>query len=196
MGKTVAARRLLEQPGRLTLIHDVSKAKAEYDVKAFATPAEFLAQPAGEIAHLSALSFRGDPWRGVQCDVEPVAALAMQLIRARVPTRLVIDELDRAVSEGGRALESDSLRDAFVVGRSMGLDVVWSTQTPQRVPLVVGDQSSSMGLFRLGPRAINFLDERMFFDPEMLEVIQWLEVGDFVLHVPGQPWDRAIYRFE
>lgn len=195
-GKTWASRKLVELGGQLVLVHDDSKAAPEYpQIRYERTPAELLARPAEETQDLSAVAFRGDPYAGIVCEVDEVAGLALQFARARIPTRLCIDELERAVTDGGQKLTSANLRACFVQGRSMGLSVNWCTQTPQRVPIEVATQSSSIGIFRLGPRALNYLDERLYFDADMLAVVPNLQVGDFVLHRPGFPWDRTVYRF-
>lgn len=196
MGKTWAMRELAQLPGALVLIHDDKRAQPEYpDVRYFRTTGELLAVPLAELEHLTAAGFRGDVYAGLTCEVDAVAALALELARAHVPCRLVVDELERATSSGGRELESDALRRCFTQGRAMNLSVLWGTQTPQRVPREALDQSSSVGIFRLGPRALNYLDERCFFDPAMLAAVERLERGEFVLWRNGHPWDRCVYRF-
>jgi hypothetical protein len=194
-GKTWAMRELVAVPGQLVLIHDDSKAVAEFDCPYLRTPAHLEAMKPEQVRGWHAVAFCGCAWEGIRVQVEDVAALALKYSRIRVRSRLVVDELNRAVSEGGQALESDSLREAFTAGRSMGLSVAYGTQTPQRIPTVILDQSSSIGIFRLGPRALNYLDRVCMFDEEMLGVASTLEVGDFVIHRPGHPWDRTIYRF-
>lgn len=195
-GKTVAMRALVDHPGQLVLIHDDSKARPEYPhVRYFHTPAELLAAPADEVAELGAAAFRGDPYSGVVCEVEDVAALALQAARARMPCRLVVDEWERAMSDGGRKMEAPSLRTCLTTGRSMALSVAGGAQIPQRVGDVVINSASSCGLFRLGPGGLNYLDERLYFDRRMLDVVVNLQVGDFVLHRPGFPWDGCVYRF-
>lgn len=195
-GKTYASRALIESPGGLTLIHDTSKAEPEFPgVRYFPTTAAALAQPVADVMDLSAIGFRGDAFAGVTCDVEDVAALALIAARRKLPTRLVIDELNCAVSESGQRLTSDSLREALTAGRTMGLSIVWSTQIPQRVPGVVFDLCTTIGIFWVGAKSLNYLDERLLLDPDMIDAIAGLDVGEFVLHRDGGvPWDRTIYR--
>lgn len=195
-GKTYALRRVVEVPGQLVLVHDV-KARPEYpELRQFRTVAELEQLPPEELAQLSACSFRGDPFAGVDCDPEEVAALALRLARNRAPVRLVVDETDNgAVTPGGRVLASESLRRCCTQGRAMGLSVCWSTQSPARAPTELVDQSSAIMFFRLEHRALVYLDERLRFDAELLEVIEALPDRDFVLHRQGYPWDRCVYRF-
>lgn len=196
-GKTVAMRALVDYPGQLVLIHDDSKARPEYPhVRYFHAPAQLLAAPADEVQELNAVAFRGDPYAGVVCEVEDVAALALQAARAHIPTRLVVDEWERAMSDGGRKMEAPSLRTCLTTGRSMALSVAGGAQIPQRVGDVVINSASSVGLFRLGPGGLNYLDERLYFDRRMLDVVVGLQVGDFVVHRPGFPWDGCVYRFK
>ena len=180
----------------LVLIHDDKRASPEYPgVRYFATTDEMLATPTAELDQLSEAGFRGDPYRGVVCEVDQVAQLALGFARQRHRVRLVVDELDRALTPGGRELRSEYLRACLTQGRAMGLSVLWGTQTPQRVPREALDQASSLSLFRLGPRALNYLDSVCLFDPAMLARVQTLDVGDFVLWRNGYPWDRCVYRF-
>lgn len=196
-GKTWAQRELVAyDAGQLVLIHDDKGAAVEYPgVKYFRAPADLLDAPADEAGNLSAVAFRGDVFAGVTCEVEDVAALALRLARARVPVRLVVDEWDRAVSDGGRKLEAPALRACLTTGRALGLSVTGGAQTPQRCGDIVLNSASSIGMFRLGPAAVNYLEERLFFDRAMTAVIPTLAVGDFVIHRSGHPWDGVIYRF-
>jgi hypothetical protein len=203
MGKTWASWQLIQQPGQLVLIHDDSKAEREFPPDGSGDPAvpyyasidAVMAVPLEQAQGQPIIGFRGDVYAGQVCEVEQVAALAMKLARAHVPVRLVVDETERAMSEGGRKLEAPSLREAFVMGRTMGTSVIWSTQTPQRAPEVALNQSSTIGIFRLEAPALNYLDDRLNFNPEMLFRVPDLQEGEFVLHRSGHPWDRTVYRF-
>ncbi len=203
MGKTWASWQLVTVPGQLVLLHDDSKAEREYppggaggpSVPYYPSVAAALAVPLEQAQQQPIIGFRGDAYAGQVCEVEEVAALAMKLARARVPVRLVVDETDRAMSDAGSKLEAPSLREAFTVGRTMKLSVIWSTQTPQRAPEVARNQSSTIGIFRLEAPALNYLNERMCFNPQMLELVPDLQEGEFVLHRSGHPWDRTVYKF-
>jgi hypothetical protein len=179
----------------LALVHDDSKAQPEYAIRYYGSRDEVLGAPAMEIENLTAVGFRGDVYKGQRCEVEEVAALTLELARARIPVRLVVDELNRAVTSGGKAIASPSLLEAMTAGRTMGLSVLWGTQIPQRVPAPAWDLSSSIGIFQLGEKAMRYLDESLLLDSEMLDVVPTLGVGEFVLHRPGEPWDRTVYRF-
>lgn len=204
MGKSTANRRTIEEAiaGRLAgvallaISHDDTKLDAQCPGAARVNPADLNARPLTDAEDaLGGVVFRGDVYRGVVVEVEEVAAFALSLARRRHRTLLVVDELDRACTPGGKDLASTSLRTALTQGRALGLCVSWTTQSPARAPKEVLDQATSVGLFRVGPRALNYLDERLYFDKEMLEVVPNLQRGEFVLHRPGAPWDRTIYAF-
>jgi hypothetical protein len=196
MGKTWAARHLVAQPGQLTLIHDDSKAQPEYPgVRCFASVAELLAQPADEARQLAAVAFRGDPYRGIVCEVEEVADLALRFARARIPVRLVVDETSRAVSDTGRTLLAPSLKACATVGRNMGLSISAGAQEVMYMPRALLAQASSISIFRVESADVNYLRERLSWDPELLAAATDLPEGDYLIRRPATPWDRTVYRF-
>jgi hypothetical protein len=195
MGKTYATRVIADLPG-ITLVHDASKADPQYgSAITVATVADLHRYTLEELSRAQSVSFRGDVFKAIVCEVEEVAALALQLARSRTPVRLVVDELDLATTPGGKELASESLRLCLTQGRCMRLDVLATTQAPVRAPREVIDQATSIGLFRVGPRALTYLDDRLYFDAEMLAAVPTLERGEFVLHRPSVPWNRTVYRF-
>jgi hypothetical protein len=190
-GKTTSIRRLLQYTSpAFTLIHDDSKLDAQYP----GIHLENFNQLPPSRGAETMITIRGDAYKGSRVEVNTVADLALRIARqSRQAVRIVVDELDRACTAGGKQLESGALRDCFTLGRALSLSVVWSTQTPQRAPVEVIDQSSTIAIGQLGPRAINYLDERLQFDPDLLAVVPLLPVGRFVIYESGRPWNRTIY---
>jgi len=201
MGKSHAQRAFLEEAkarhGMIVVAHDDTKLEPEVPGAIRANVADLEARPPSEEEDATgALCFRGDAFRGIVVEVEEVAAFAIdRLARRRVRTCMVVEELDRAVTPGGRQLVSAKLRECCTQGRVLGLCVSSTTQSPARTPAEILDQATAVVLFRLGPRALNYVDERLMFDGELLAAVPTLERGDFVLHVPGEPWNRTLYRF-
>lgn len=188
-GKTTLIRRLIEYPRScVTLIHDAAKLEAQYPGWVSST-----LDLSGAPAEVTTVIFRGDVFAGVEVSVESVAAEALRLARSRVPVRLVVDELEAAVSTGGRKLTSESLLKIGVQGGQLALTLIWSTQIPQRAPSDALSQVSAVVLGRLEASATNYLDQTLYFDREMVEVLGTLQRGEFVVRVPGQSWDRTIY---
>ena len=182
--------------GLLCVAHDDTSPFPQVEGAIRETPDHLARQPLTEDEDSTgAVVFRGNVYRAVTVEVEDVAALAMGLGRRDLRVLLVVDELDRACTPGGQQLAAPSLRVALTQGRKLGLCVSWTTQSPQRAPKEVLDQATSIGIFRLGPRALNYVDERLYFDDDMLAVVPHLQNGEFVLFVAGRPWDRKIYRF-
>jgi hypothetical protein len=106
------------------------------------------------------------------------------------------------MSEGGQRLKSPSLLEVLIQGRALDLSLLWSTQTPQRTSVEVIDQSSTIALCALGPKALNYMDERLKFDPELLDAVKDLRsaddggICDFVLYQSGKRWNRTIYSYD
>lgn len=194
-GKSTANRALLEAVPTIVVAHDDTKLAAQYAGTVIAHTDDLEGKQFAEGEDSNALVFRGDVYAGRVVEVEDVAALALRFARARVPVTLAVDELDRAVTPGGQQLQAPSLRVCLTQGRALGLSVSSTTQSPARAPKEVIDQATTAGLFRLGPRSISYLDERLQFEAEMLDVLPTLQRGEFVLYRAGYPWDRTIYRF-
>ena len=193
-GKTWAMRELIAIPGQLVFVHDDKSATPEYPDHAvyFRHPAELRFLSPDQCSQLSAAAFRGDVHAGDICDPDEVAEAALMCARKRIPAMLVIDEWRRVATGKG---EAPNVEACVLTGRAMGLSVAAGAQIPQNVGGVMLNSCSSVGLFRVGPAGLNYLDERLYFDREMLEVVPTLAKGDFVIHRPGHPWDRTVYRF-
>lgn len=187
-GKTSLIRAMLARRwDGFTVIHDDSKRRPQYG-----------SAVVRELAHspddASIVTLRGDPLRGIDHPVvDDVARLALELARRDVPVRLVVDELDRACTPGGKELASVALRDCLTKGRSMALSCLLSTQAPQRAPREVIDQATALALCQLGPRALAYLDDRLLFDTALLRVVETLPPLRFVIYRPGYPWNGIIY---
>lgn len=191
-GKTSCMRAFLQSADRdcLTFVHDVKEADPQY--RGHARAAVSLD---GVPDDASCVVFHGDPYAGAMPDPDAVAALALAHARARVPVRLVVDELSRACTVGGRELSAPAVVEAYLQGGGMGLTVLASNQIPQRTPTIPRDQATAIVLGPLGRAALNYLDGVLFFDPEMLDAVEGLQVGEIVIHIPGVPWNRTIYTF-
>ena len=196
MGKTWAARVLVSQPGQLSLIHDDSKAAPEYPgITYFPNVSALLEQPADQVRQLGAVGFRGDAYRSVTCEVEEVADLALRFARGGIPVRLVVDETSRAMSDTGKTLLAPSLRICATVGRVMGLSVSAGAQEIIYMPRALLAQASSIALFRVESADVNYLRERLAWDPELLAAATELSEGQFLIRQPATRWDRTVYRF-
>ena len=185
-GKTTGMRALVLESSTLTLIHDDSKPEVQYKhdvVRSFDQAPD----------DAKRIVFRGDAFADVFVEVEEVADITMRIARAtRKPVRLVVDEVDRACSEGMREITSPAFKKAFHKGRGFGVSVMWSTVQPQ-IPATLIDQASTISFYRMGPRALNYAGDVLKLDKEMLDVILTLEDFEFVIYEQGRPWNRIIY---
>lgn len=189
-GKTTSLKTFLRdsnQSGVLTLIHDDTKLEAQY---------------AGHVCHsvreapdeCTTLVFRGDVFKGTVVHPEYVAALALDIAKTtREPVRVLVDEVRRACSKGGMVLQSKSVETILTQGRALGVSLLWSNQSPI-VPKELIDQSSTIAIGQLGPRALNYLDERLMFERELLDVVPNLKQGQFVIAEQGRNWNKTIYQ--
>lgn len=187
-GKTTAIARLIAESDNnaLTIIHDDSKRNPQYRsvvVRDFSEAPD----------DATTVTVRGDPMSGLLVEPEQLGELCVRIGMAGLPVRFVIDELDRACSPGGRELIGTNVRTCLVRGRALTLSVLWSTQAPQRAPREFVDQSTTIALCQLGPRALNYLGDRLLFDDELLGVVPTLRIGEFALYQQGRNWNRTIY---
>lgn len=188
-GKTTSLRALVGHAEALVLIHDDAKLQAQY-------PGAVCQSISGAPDDARVVVLRGDVFRGITVDPDYVARTALLICRysSGSPVWVVIDELDRACTPGGQKLASDAIRECLTVGRALGLSLVWSTQQPTRAPTEVIDLCTTIAIGQLGPRALNYLDERLAFDRGMLDVVPTLGRGEFVLYEQGRPWNQRIYQ--
>ena len=186
-GKTTSLKMLLERSDLFTLVHDEKGRESQFGAVTVTR-----IEDAPDEATM--VTFKGNVFEGTHVEAEYVASLGVNLCRAvRQQVRIVIDELDAAVSESGTTLNSPSLKVAFGQGRALGLSVFWTTQMPQRVPGPAFDQSSTIAIGCLAAKSLNYLEERLHLDKDMIRVIPTLEVGEFVIYENGRPWNGVVY---
>lgn len=200
-GKTVHMRWLLrvllaEGVAEAALVLDDKEREPQFAGETRVNLADADARPpAGEV-----IVFRGDVRNDVWCTPEELAARVVQFARGEPPLRsvLFLDEIKRATSASedgdGKKWTSPAARLICTEGRSMQASIVWGNQSPQELPRSAVDNASTIAIHRMGPVAANYLGERWLLEREMVEAIRTLELGQFVLYVPGQTfWDRRIY---
>lgn len=187
-GKTITLKTLLtyNRNQALTLIHDDTKLEPQY---------------AGHVAwsfreapdDAQTVVFRGDVFKSTRVDPEYVSMVGVHVAKTtRQPVRVVLDEAKRACTKGGMKITSETTIQILTEGRMLGVSLLWSNQSPV-VPREFVDQADAIVLHRMGPRALNYLDETLRFDRELLEAVPNLEVGEFVIYEDGRPWNGVIY---
>jgi hypothetical protein len=203
-GKTYAARALVEwalETGAvdLAVVLDDKLPTPQYPGTYRANVAALKAALPAPEEDASRLVFRGHTMRtGERCTSSEIAGWALERAMERTRVLVVVDELRRAASPAGREWADRPSETArlFVEGGGLGTSIMWTTQTPQRIPAEAFDQSETLGLFRIDGRGISYLDDLLLLDRELVRVLPRLEKGVFVLWRKGEPWDRKTYRVD
>jgi hypothetical protein len=183
-------RRLVD----LVVSHDVKGAEPDYYP---GTCVPFVADVADHLVEVEAsrhVVLRGDPRNDTRCDAEAVATYAKQISRAGLRVLLNIGELDECLSEGGRSFEAPSVRWFSSQGRQLKACLVWTQQQPKRTPDEMFDQSTTLSLFQHEERSSNYLGNTLLLDEALVAILPRLARSEFVVRVPGQAWNRRVYR--
>jgi hypothetical protein len=110
-----------------------------------------------------------------------------------VPTMLVIDEFNRALTDGGMKIAAPSVGVLLYEGRALGGSLIAGTQLPQRTPVDAFDMSKLV-LFRLGRKALNYLVRQGIIDEPTADVVAALEIGQFVVVSTEEDFDGVVYQ--
>jgi hypothetical protein len=197
-GKTTAIREFLGAVGdtfEVILVHDQKRAEPEFP--------EGPAIPRASAEDVAARSeVEGAPVplilvvRGQS--VDDLAGVALQLGNAGIETLLVVGELSKAVTDGGRELTAPNLRTVFLEGRARHVSVIVQTQMATRVPGVLYDNAKVI-MFNPGRKALNYLADRSVVGSEEITALPGLAVmdqggvGEFIVVCTDRDWDRRIY---
>lgn len=203
MGKTWANAWLMDYALRdgvdIALILDDKQSTPQYKGTQRSTPSDLRARPPTEREHQDKIVFRGHTLRrdmNEACSADEVGRAAFELSNLPEEPRVLvsIDELRRAVTSSGREWEAKSVPRLFSEGGGIGISVTWTTQSPQRIPVEAYDQTDTLGIFRLGRRALNYLRAQDLLDPEALDVLPTLQKGEWILYDAAASWDGKIYK--
>lgn len=194
VGKTTAMIDFLNylQANRLVtlvLVHDIKGPRPQYDGQIIHEASTALSHPPKEWPATLVLRRRGMDHTP---SVEDAARITKAASYHGVPTMLVVDEFNRAVSPSGREITCPSVGELFSEGRALGASMLWTTQLPQRVPTQAWDQSQVM-LFRSGSKARSYLDDADVIDRPTAAVVAGLGVGEFVIVGADEDFDGQIY---
>jgi len=126
-------------------------------------------------------------------DLETAARVTKLASYNGIPTMLVIDELKRATTKVGRQFVTPTVSELLTEGRALGASLLWGEQIPQRVPTEGFDQSQLM-LYRAGRKALAYLENQNVIEPEVVEVVANLQVGQFVLVSADADFDGNVYQ--
>ena len=193
------------------LIHDTKGIFPEFPhSRQVGNVAEFLKGGGFKPNDLPVVSFRGDPRRDLEVSPEEVASFSLILAKRGIvkngqwtpnPHVTVIEEAAEASTAGRKHLKSPSVLKILEQGRKLGVSLVWTTQSPRKVPLDMLGQSSSIAFFRLTGADANYLANVLQLPDDLVSTIrgpqsEGLPNFQFVLYVKGKPWDRQIYTLD
>lgn len=202
-GKTTALRAFLDatkEKFEVILVHDQKRADTEFpslgevvhriDLDGILERAEKETEDY-DVARPVILVVRGEP-------VESLAALALTLGNLGVETLLVVGELSKAVTDGGKELTSPSLRIVLLEGRARHVSLAATTQMATRTPGVFFDNAKTI-MFNPGRKAQGYLERNDVVGPDELAVLPGLAVmdqggvGEFIIAATDKDWDGRVY---
>jgi hypothetical protein len=123
--------------------------------------------------------------------VETGARVTLESGYKDISTIFVIDEFQRALTDGGK-FESQSTRRIFCEGLGMHASVIAGKQLPQYTPTEATAQSTVV-YFGLNSEGANFLLDEKKVSKEMWEIITALTVTQFLVVPQEGDWDGEVY---
>lgn len=193
-GKTTAVKHFLRFIAErnlvdLVLVHDLKKPLPQYE---------------GQVIHDARHVYTSPPetWPAVRVlrrrdldhlpTVENAARVTIEAGYNDVRTMLVVDELQRGLTDGGK-FESPSLRRVYCEGAGLHASVVATKQLPQNIPTEATGQSARvyLGSNREG---INYLLDERKIDRQQAEIIESLTVGEFIFFPQEGNCDGLVYK--
>ncbi len=123
--------------------------------------------------------------------VEGAARVTLESGYADVSSVLVIDEFQRALTDGGR-FDSPSVRRLFCEGLGMHASIIAAKQLPQHTPTEATGQSTVI-YFGTNGEGANFLLDEKKVPRELYDVIRGLAVREFVYIPQEGDWDGFVY---
>lgn len=195
-GKTYGLRKVLaaaleQDQVDIVLSHDIKGSEDEFPD---AHQCKTMGEAAGD--HNPHQAFRGDPYNDQVVDVEEVALLGKHLLQKdRLRVILNVGELRDALTEGGKSWKSPTTLWFSAQARALKGCLTWTVQQPKRAPDEIFDQSTTIAFHHLDKRSANYLGNTLLLDENLVEVLDKLDNGEFVLWQQGIEWNRRVYRF-
>jgi len=201
-GKTTAARDLIayatrEKTFEVILVHDSKLSRPEFEGRVFASPDAVYEFDTSDPACPNPIVVVCT----INSTVEDVCRTGLELARAGIRTLVVIGELSKGVTDGGREISAPSLRTVLLEGRALGVSLIATTQMPTRTPPVFFD-NSKICLFNPGRKSTAFLERIDAIGPDELSVVGGLSVmenggvGEFIVVATDRDWDGKVYRID
>ncbi len=172
----------------LVLIHDVKKPEKQYDGEVVHEARQILTTPPTTYPAVRVMRKRG---LDHMPSVEDAARVTLEAGYDGHATMLVIDEFQRALTDGGK-FESQSVRRIFCEGLGLHASVIAGKQLPQLVPTEATGQSSKI-YFRESREGTNYLVDDKKMTKELADVVVALPTGSFIMMPEERDFDGFIY---
>jgi hypothetical protein len=173
----------------VVLIHDVKKPEPQYEGLVIHDAREIYSAPPETFPAVRVLRRRN---LDHMPSVETAARVTMECGYQEIPTLLVVDELQRGLTDGGK-FASPSLRRIFCEGYGLHASVIGTKQLPQNVPTEATGQSAKV-YFKGTAEGLNFLLDERKVTREHADAIAGLSVGEFTLAPEEGDFDGVIYQ--
>lgn len=208
-GKTHAERLLIDEylrrsVGFAVVVDDKDPRRAQFAGQVREDQIDLIGNPPDPTGP-RVIVLRGDIARGGDLEPDQIAAYAWHAAGMGRPVLVVFDELNHVnlTTYGQWCRGIEWAPRCFAKGRSVGVAVMWGTQSPQDCPRIAFEQSSAIATFKLAGMGLRKLGELDYLSGGAADVIPRLTGepaapaarGDFVLLRRGQVWDRKIYKF-
>jgi hypothetical protein len=194
-GKSTGVRDFLayvrdQQLVDLTLIHDIKERLPQYDGEIINEADDVPKRPPERYPATRVLRKRDVDHIP---SVEAAAKLAFESAYDRTTSMLVIDEFRWALTEGGDKITAEHVTRIFSEGAGIGASIVATKQIPQNTATVAMAQSRLV-FFRCATKVVNFLARQGYIDQADGQVIENLELGQFVVIDPEDNFNMTIYQ--
>jgi len=179
------ARGLIE----ITIIHDVKKPTPQYPGRVLYDARGIFIDPPDKYPATCVLRKRN---LDHMPSVDGAARVVMEMGYSDVTACLVIDEFQRALTDGGK-FESAQTRKLFCEGLGLHASVIATKQMPQLMPTEATGQSAKV-YFKATREGVNYLIDDRKISREHGDALLGLDVGEFTLVPEEGDFDGEIFR--
>lgn len=192
-GKTTGIEDLLRfieenHLAELIFIHDVKKPEKQYRGDVIDEARAATGEGAPELPARRVLRRRG---LDHMPSVEDGARVTLESGYSGVSTILVVDEFQRALTDGG-TFDAPHVRRLFNEGLGLHASIIAGKQLPQNVPTEATGQSAKV-YFRESREGTNFLVDKKKISPREADIMTSLAVGQFMLFPEEGDFDGFVY---
>jgi len=173
----------------LILIHDVKKPEKQYEGEVIHEAREVQGERAPELPARRVLRRRS---LDHMPSVEDAARVTLESGYSGVSTIFVIDEFQRALTDGG-TFEAPHVRRLFNEGLGLHASIFAAKQLPQNVPTEATGQATKV-YFHMSREGTNFLQNGKKISDDEANLMCSLELGEFIVFPDAGDFDGYVYK--